>query len=58
MIKIKDFGTYYLIAKNKVDLKLWSVDYAKGFLHCYIDHVLELSDFLYDEYSKMIDDME
>lgn len=58
MIKIKDFGTYYLIAKNKVDLKLWSVDYAKGFLHCYIDHVLNLSDDDYNEYAKMIDALE
>ena len=58
MIMIKDFGTYYSIAKNKIKLKLWTVEYAKGFLHCYIDCVLELSDFLYDEYSRMIDELE
>ena len=55
--KIKDFATFYLIAKNKIKLKLWSVDYAKGFLHCYIEHVLDLSNDGYNEYAKMIDDL-
>jgi hypothetical protein len=56
--KIKDFATYYLIAKHKIKLKLWTIEYAKGFLHCYIDHVLNLSDDDYNEYAKMIDDLE
>ena len=58
MTVIRDFATYYSIAKNKIKLKLRTVEYAKGFLHCYIDHVLKLSDDDYNEYAKLIDDLE
>ena len=55
---IKDFATYYLIAKNKIRLKLWSVDYAKGYLSCYLNNVLTVNEFKYDEYAKLIDELE
>lgn len=58
MTIIRDFATYYSIANNKIKLKLWTVEYAKGFLHCYIGHVLKLSDDDYNEYAKLIDDLE
>lgn len=56
---IKDFALYYKIAKKKIDLKLWSVEYAKGYLGSYLDHVLtDVSNDTYNEYSKLIDDLE
>lgn len=54
---IKDFATYYKTAENKVRLKLWSVDYAKGYLSCYLNHVLEVTDDDYNEYAKLIDEL-
>lgn len=55
---IKDFATYYKIAKKKVALKLWSIEYAKGWLSCYLDMVLEVSEDNYNEYAKLIDELE
>ena len=56
---IKDFATYYLIAKKKVSLKLWSVEYAKGWLYCYLDMVLlDTSDDSYNMYAQLIDELE
>ena len=51
---IKDFETYYLIAKEKIRLKLWRVEYAQGWLSCYLDMILETSDDNYNEYAKLI----
>lgn len=55
---IKDFATYYLIAKNKIELNLWPIEYAKGFLFCFLDYVLDVSEDNYNEYAKLIDDLE
>lgn len=55
---IKDFATYYLIAKNKIKLKLWSVEYARGHLSCYLKNVLTVNEFEYDEYAKLIDELQ
>ena len=55
---ICDFRTYYILAKNKIKLKLWSIEYAKGFLYCYLDYVLKTSDDDYNECAKLIDDLE
>lgn len=54
---IKDFATYYKIAEKKIRLKLWSVDYAKGYLSCYLNNVLEVTDDDYNEYAKLIDEL-
>lgn len=54
---IKDFATYYKIAENKIKLKLWTVEYAKGYLYCYINNVLDLTEEDFNEYAKLIDDL-
>lgn len=54
---IKDFATYYLIAKEKIRLKLWSREYAQGWLSCYLNMVLDASDDDYNEYAKLIDEL-
>ena len=54
---IKDFATYYLIAKKKIELKLWTIDYAKGYLYCYLNNVLNESEDNYNQYSKLIDEL-
>ena len=54
---INDFATYYTIAKNKIRLKLWSIDYAKGYLYCYLNNVLEVTKDNYNEYAKLIDEL-
>lgn len=56
---IKDFATYYLIAKKKVALKLWSVEYAKGWLSCYLEMVLvNTDDDNYNMYAQLINEFE
>ena len=56
---IKDFATYYKIAKKKIALKSWSVEYAKGWLYCYLDMVLlDTSEENYNTYSSLIDNLE
>ena len=53
-----NFEFYYTLAKKKIGLHLWSVDYAKGYMFCYLNNVLvNLSDDKYDEYAKLIDDL-
>lgn len=54
---IRDFATYYKVAKKKIKLKLWSVEYAKGWLSCYLGMVLEVSEDNYNEYAKLIDEL-
>lgn len=54
---IKDFKECYTIAKNKIKLKLWSVDYARGYLSCYLNNVLTVNDYEYNEYAKLIDEL-
>lgn len=57
MEKQNGFDSQYIIAKKKIELRLWTVEYAKGYLYCYLGNVLEVNDFLYDEYSKLIDEL-
>ena len=53
----KDFNTQYEILKNRVEMKLCSVDYAKGYLYCLIDTKIK-DDTQYDEYARLIDDID
>lgn len=54
---IIDFNTLYKNAKKKVELKLWSVDYAKGYLSFYLNNIADVADDEYNEYVKLIDDL-
>lgn len=52
-----DFGVYYKMAKKKIESKLWSVEYAKGYLYFFINNVADITDNQYNEYSKLIDEL-
>lgn len=53
-----NFEFYYILVKKKIELHLWSVDYAKGYMYCYLNNILVyLSYDKYDEYAKLIDDL-
>ena len=54
---ILDFGLYYKNAKKKIASKLWSVEYAKGYLYFFINNVADITDEQYNEYSKLIDEL-
>ena len=56
-INKKSFEDIYKIATFKVTSKMWSVDYAKGYLSCYLNNVAIVSDDQYNEFAKMIDDL-
>lgn len=57
MKKDSEFYRQYTTARQKIKLKLWDAEYAKGYLYCYLENVLEVNDSEYDEYSNLIDDM-
>lgn len=52
-----DFYAYYETAKKKIKLKLWSVEFAKGYLSCLLDNIAKMTDEQYDECSNMIDEL-
>ena len=54
---IMDFGLYYEITKKKIKLKLWSAEYAKGYLYFCLNNVADVTEEQYNEYSKMIDEL-
>lgn len=54
---IMDFYVYYETAKKKIKLKLWSVEFAKGYLSCLLDNIAKMTDEQYDECSNMIDEL-
>ena len=55
-MEMKDYIEY---AKSKIELKLWSVDYAKGYCFALLNNLCTPdSADEYDELAKQIDDLE
>jgi hypothetical protein len=52
-----DFNSVYSIVQEKIALKLWSIDFAKGYLSCYLTLLKDLTDDNYNVYAKLIDDL-
>ncbi len=53
----ENFSIQYEMFKKKIEMKLCSVDYAKGYLYCLIDTKIK-DDTQYDEYARLIDDID
>lgn len=53
----ENFSIQYEMFKKKIEMKLCSVDYAKGYLYCLIDTKIK-DDDQYDEYARLIDDID
>jgi hypothetical protein len=54
---MEQFYLYFEMAQAKIKIKLWTVEYAKGYMSCVINEVMNLKDDEYDEYSKLIDEL-
>lgn len=54
---ITQFDKYYEIAKNKVRLKLWTLDFAKGYLSCLVNELNNYQDDEYNNYATKINDL-
>ena len=54
---MEDFNLCLQKAKEKIALKLWNTDFAKGYLSCIIDEILNISDDAYDECANKIDEL-
>jgi hypothetical protein len=53
----ENFSILYEMFKKKIEMKLCSVDYAKGYLYCLIDTKIK-DDTQYDEYARLIDEID
>lgn len=53
-----DFEAWYKHAKKKVKLNLWTPEYAKGYLYFFLNNVAEITENEYEEYAKMIDEID
>ena len=55
---IMDFEAWYKHAKKKVKLNLWTPEYAKGYIYFFLNNVAEITENEYEEYAKMIDEID